>query len=121
MLSALIIDPDKVAAEQVADCLTDLGIQSNLCESAEEALSGVLSHDIYISEAVLPGIDGVQLTRLLRAFTNAPVLLLSCCKSTPWKVAAFYAGADRYAHKPFDSCELKLAVMSCLRRAGKEI
>lgn len=118
MRSALIIDPDAVSRERTEFVLTDLGIAYDCAESAEEALSRVLSYDLYIVESLLQGIDGVQLSERLRASTDAPIIILSGCCELPWKVAGYYAGADVYLCKPVSEVDLKLCIMSVLRRSS---
>lgn len=77
-------------------------------------------YDVIISDIIVPGINGFDLTQLLRAKgNNTPVLMLTALNSTDDKVSGLEAGADDYLTKPFEFKEL-LARIKALSRRGKD-
>jgi len=88
--------------------------------SGPEALStiNVRQPDVVLLDPDLPDLDGIQLTRLLRQWTQAPILVVSTRNVERFKIAALDAGADDYVTKPFDLGELLARIRVALRRAG---
>ena len=77
-------------------------------------------YDVIISDIIVPGINGFDLTQLLRAKgNNTPVLMLTALNSTDDKVSGLESGADDYLTKPYEFKEL-LARIKALSRRGKE-
>ena len=73
-----------------------------------------------ITDVIMPGINGQQLTQELReAGIKTPVLMLSALGETPDKIAGFDAGADQYLVKPFQFAELLARVRSLTKRASE--
>lgn len=83
-----------------------------------EALSGAVAHkpDVVILDLGLPDIDGVEVTRLLREWTQIPIIVLSVRQSEKDKINALDAGADDYLTKPFGIGELTARLRVALRR-----
>jgi two-component system, OmpR family, KDP operon response regulator KdpE len=73
--------------------------------------------DIVVLDLVLPDIDGVEVTRLLRQWTQVPIVVLSVRGSESDKIAALDAGADDYVTKPFSAGEFLARLRAALRRA----
>ena len=88
--------------------------------NGQEALDGVRAHrpDLVILDLGLPDLDGVQVTRLLREWTQVPIIILSVREQETDKVAALDAGADDYLTKPFGLGELLARMRVALRRAA---
>lgn len=72
--------------------------------------------DVVILDAWLPDVDGYDVLRQIRAFSDVPVLMVSCTVDLDDKVRAFDSGADDYIGKPFDSRELVARAGRVLRR-----
>ena len=72
--------------------------------------------DVVISDVMMPGMDGFELTRALRAESTAPVLLLTARSEEIDKVLGLELGADDYLSKPFSMRELVARVKAMLRR-----
>ena len=89
--------------------------------SGQEALSDAIAHkpDIIVLDLGLPDIDGVEVTRLLRQWTQIPIIILSVRGSERDKIAALDAGADDYLTKPFGVGELLARLRAALRRASQ--
>ena len=89
--------------------------------SGQEALSDAAAHkpDVIILDLGLPDIDGVEVTRLLRRWTQIPIIILTVRGSESDKIAALDAGADDYLTKPFGVGELLARLRAALRRASR--
>ncbi len=89
--------------------------------SGKEALSRVAEDkpDIVVLDLSLPDIDGIEVTRLLREWTQKPIIILSVRGAENDKIAALDAGADDYLTKPFGVGELLARLRAALRRAEK--
>ncbi|MBV9579919.1 MAG: response regulator transcription factor, partial [Chloroflexi bacterium] len=73
--------------------------------------------DLYVLDIMMPGLDGREVTRRLREFSIAPVLMLTAKDTEDDKVAGLEAGADDYLTKPFGAPELIARVKALMRRA----
>ncbi len=98
-----------------------LGAQGfTVYESANglEAVNAVLSYrpDIIILDLGLPDIDGIEVTRRLREWSQTPIIILSVRESEQDKIAALDAGADDYLTKPFGTGELLARMRVALRK-----
>ena len=99
-----------------------LGGQYTVLEAAtgQEALSAVVSGrpDVVILDLGLPDMDGVEVTRRLREWTQIPIIIVSVRDQEEHKIAALDAGADDYLTKPFGVGELTARVRAALRRSA---
>jgi two-component system, OmpR family, KDP operon response regulator KdpE len=86
--------------------------------TGEEAIASVLAGrpDVVILDLGLPDMDGVEVTRRLREWTNIPIIIVSVRDQEEHKIAALDAGADDYLTKPFGVGELTARVRAALRR-----
>ena len=87
----------------------------------EEALRTVVAErpDLLILDLGLPDIDGVEVTRRLREWTQIPIIVVSVREQESDKIAALDAGADDYLTKPFGAGELEARIRVALRRAAQ--
>jgi two-component system, OmpR family, KDP operon response regulator KdpE len=90
-------------------------------ENGEDAIqAAAVNHpDVIILDLGLPDMDGVEVTRRLREWTEVPVIVISVRDSEQDKVAALDAGADDYLTKPFGTSELLARIRVALRRSNK--
>jgi len=90
-------------------------------ENGTEALRAVAANrpDVVILDLGLPDMDGIEVTRRLREWTDVPVIIVSVRDSEQDKVAALDAGADDYLTKPFGTSELLARIRVALRRSNK--
>ena len=88
--------------------------------SGQEALATVVSSrpDVIILDLGLPDMDGVEVTRRLREWTQIPIIVVSVRDQEEDKIAALDAGADDYLTKPFGVGELTARVRAALRRSA---
>ena len=86
--------------------------------SGEEALLELVSHkiDLVVLDIGLPGIDGFEVCRLIRARSQVPILMLTARDEEPDRIAGFELGADDYVLKPFSPRELVARSHAILRR-----
>ncbi len=86
---------------------------------ARRLLEG-LEFDLLVLDVMMPGEDGLSLTRALRDARDVPVILLTARGETDARIAGLEAGADDYLSKPFDPKELLLRINAILRRLPQE-
>ena len=87
---------------------------------ADAIQAAALNHpDLIILDLGLPDMDGTEVTRRLREWTDVPVIVISVRDSEQDKVAALDAGADDYLTKPFGTSELLARIRVALRRSNK--
>jgi len=92
-----------------------------IAENGEQALEMVRLHepDLILLDLCLPGeIDGLEVCRRIRQWTQTPIIVLSAVTEEKQKIEALDLGADDYLTKPFSSDELQARVRACLRRAS---
>jgi two-component system KDP operon response regulator KdpE len=89
--------------------------------TGEEALAAVAANrpDVIILDLGLPDIDGVEVTRRLREWTQVPIIVISVREQEKDKIAALDAGADDYLTKPFGVGELMARLRAALRRSAQ--
>ncbi len=102
---------------------TSLGSQFFIFEATtgEEALAAVAADrpDVIILDLGLPDMDGVEVTRRLREWSQTPIIIISVREQEKEKIAALDAGADDYLTKPFGVGELMARLRSALRRSAQ--
>jgi two-component system, OmpR family, KDP operon response regulator KdpE len=118
----LVCDDEPQILRALRVILRDAGFEVVTATSAEEALdtSAVHPPDAAIVDLVLPDRDGVEVTRLIREWSEMPILVLSAVGEEAEKIRALNAGADDYVTKPFRPGELVARVNAVLRRAAGE-
>ena len=114
----LIVDDDANIAELIALYLTKECYETMIVNDGEEALSvfKTFQPNLMLLDLMLPGIDGYQVCREIRAKSNVPIIMLSAKGEVFDKVLGLELGADDYIIKPFDSKELVARVKAVLRR-----
>ncbi len=114
----LIVDDDENIAELISLYMTKECFETMIAGDGEAALAAVESFDpdIILLDIMLPGMDGYQVCREVRARRNVPIIMLSAKGEVFDKVLGLELGADDYVEKPFDSKELVARVKAVLRR-----
>lgn len=118
----LIVDDELDARELLTVLLERCGASVTAVDSATAALSAVEGYtpDVLVSDIAMPGIDGYELVRRLRALPGwgtIPAIALTAHASADARVQAFRAGFDTYLAKPIDPAELAAAVSRLARRS----
>lgn len=116
----LVVDDDSSITEFVGYALSKEGYAADIVDNGEKALELAESraYDLFILDIMLPGMDGYELCRRLRARTSAPVLFLSARDTELDKVVGLEIGGDDYLAKPFGVRELIARVRALLRRGS---
>lgn len=114
----LIVDDDNNIAELISLYLTKECFETMIVNDGESALSAVDSFqpNLMLLDLMLPGIDGYQVCREVRAKSQLPIIMLSAKGEIFDKVLGLEMGADDYMEKPFDSKELVARAKAVLRR-----
>jgi two-component system, OmpR family, KDP operon response regulator KdpE len=113
----LVVDDETSIRRYLRAALTAQGLIVYEAANGYEALNAVLTHrpDLIILDLGLPDIDGIEVTRRLREWSQTPIIILSVREAEQDKIAALDAGADDYLTKPFGTGEL-LARMRVVQR-----
>jgi two-component system KDP operon response regulator KdpE len=115
----LVCDDEPQILRALRVILRDAGFEALPAASGEEALdlAAVKPPEAAILDLMLPDIDGVEVTRRLREWSQMPILVLSAVGEEDRKVEALAAGADDYVTKPFGPRELIARLEAVMRRA----
>ncbi|MGQ0630406.1 MAG: response regulator [Sporichthyaceae bacterium] len=114
----LVVEDDLTVAEVVLAYLRRAGYEVTHAADGAEALEAAAQAwpDLVVLDLMLPGIDGLEVCRRLRATAPVPVIMLTALGSENDRVLGLEVGADDYITKPFSPRELTLRVRSVLRR-----
>ena len=114
----LIVDDDNNIAELISLYLTKECYDTKIVNDGEQALIAFEHYkpNMLLLDLMLPGIDGYQVCREIRAKSDVPIIMLSAKGEVFDKVLGLELGADDYIIKPFDSKELVARVRAVLRR-----
>ncbi|MBE7435721.1 MAG: response regulator transcription factor [Anaerolineales bacterium] len=114
----LVVDDEAPIRRYLRAALSAQGFTVYESALGEEALQAVLSHrpDMIILDLGLPDIDGIEVTRRLREWSQTPIIILSVREAEQDKIAALDAGADDYLTKPFGTGELLARMRVALRK-----
>ena len=117
----LVVDDEQAIRRFLHVALTSQNYMVFEATSGQDALSAAIASkpDLVILDLGLPDIDGVEVTRLLREWTQIPIIVLSVRGSESDKIAALDAGADDYLTKPFGVGELLARLRAALRRVSE--
>ena len=116
----LVVEDDRSIAELVQRNLEAIGLRCVVVHEGDLALGAVREHQprLLVLDLMLPGLDGLEITRRLRATSDVPVLILTARGEESDKILGFELGADDYLTKPFSPRELVARVRALLRRTG---
>jgi DNA-binding response OmpR family regulator len=122
MARVMVVDDDLTVREVVVTYLRAAGYDVGEAADGESALAELRAEraDLLVLDLMLPGIDGLEVCRRIRAAGNdVPVIMLTALGSETDRVVGLEQGADDYVTKPFSPRELVLRVESVLRRVGE--
>ncbi len=117
----LVIDDEPQILRALRAILAEQGFTVEAASRGEDGLTQAAAHlpDLVILDLGLPDIEGIEVCRRLREWTDIPVIILSVRDAEREKVAALDAGADDYLTKPFGIEELLARVRVSLRRSAR--
>ena len=116
----LIVDDD----DKIRDLLKDFLISNNFLVSTaingEEALKkiNIIKFDVLILDIMMPGIDGYELTKIIRSSSLVPIIHLTAMGDTDNVIQGLEIGADDYLSKPFEPKELLLRIKNILKKTN---
>jgi DNA-binding response OmpR family regulator len=115
---ALIIDDEPPIRELVRGYLEREGFKVTVAEDGQAALAAARAEhpDVVVLDLMLPGLDGLEVCRQLRTFSDAYVLMLTARSEEVDRIVGLSIGADDYLVKPFSPRELVARVQALLRR-----
>jgi two-component system KDP operon response regulator KdpE len=114
----LVVDDEAPIRRYLRAALSAQGFAIFEAANGQEALNAVITDrpDIIILDLGLPDIDGIEVTRQLREWSQIPIIILSVREAEQDKIAALDAGADDYLTKPFGTGELMARMRVVMRR-----
>jgi two-component system, OmpR family, response regulator MprA len=124
-MAILVVDDDQAVRDSLRRALTMQGYAIEVAVDGEDALSRLAMTgapiDLIVVDVLMPRLDGLEMTRRLRADGNQlPILMLTARDEVSDRVAGLEAGADDYLVKPFALEELVARVRALLRRLGSD-
>lgn len=123
-MKILIVEDEVLLAETLQTLLEHKGFSVDVVHDgiSGESYAELCIYDLLILDVMMPGMDGIQLVRSLRAHRcPTPILLLTARSDLEDRIAGLNAGADYYLTKPFDTGELIACVNALLRRQGNQV
>lgn len=115
----LVVDDERSISEVVSLYLTRAGYRVKLAHDGPTALKELAKQipDLVVLDLMLPGVDGMEITRRLRAEGDTPIIMLTARREEADRILGLEMGADDYVVKPFSPQELVSRVRAVLRRA----
>lgn len=119
----LVVDDDDRIRTLLSRFLRDNGFIVATAKNGDDALDVLKCayFDVLVVDVMMPGKNGFDLTRELRATSDIPVLLLTALGEIDDRITGLEAGADDYLSKPFEPKELVLRLRAILRRKGETV
>lgn len=118
----LVVEDESSIAEVVSLYLKRAGFRVQVASDGKQAMSAFQQGqpDFVILDLMLPGVDGLTLTRWFRDRSNVPIIMLTARRAEVDRIAGLELGADDYVVKPFSPQELVSRVRAVMRRLGRE-
>jgi two-component system response regulator MtrA len=115
----LVVDDDPALAEMIGIVLRADGFDPSFCGDGAAALDAFheTTPDLVLLDLMLPGLDGIEVCRALRAESGVPIIMLTAKSDTTDVVRGLESGADDYVVKPFNPKELVARIRTRLRPA----
>ena len=114
----LVVDDDAALAEMLGIVLRTEGFDSRVCSSGDKALAAFRDYrpDVVLLDLMLPGKDGIDVCKEIRAESGVPIVMLTAKGDTIDVVLGLESGADDYVVKPFKPKELVARIRARVRR-----
>ena len=118
----LVVDDDERIRNLLSQYLIKEGFIVSTASGAEEARNKIqlIKFDLIILDIMMPGDDGLTLTKEIRNNSDIPIILLTAKSGMDSKIEGLEIGADDYLTKPFNPKELLLRILSILKRSKSE-
>ena len=117
----LIVDDEKAIVKGLKYSIEQDGLETDAAYDGEEALEMARSnaYDLILLDLMLPKIDGMEVCRQIRSFSDVPIIFLTAKGTDMDKIMGLEYGADDYITKPFNILEVKARIKAILRRNNK--
>jgi len=117
----MVVDDDQDLAEMLSIVLTGAGMEVDLVNRGDNVMNvfNKRTPDLVLLDVMLPGIDGVEVCKIIRETSMVPIVMLTAKGDTQDVVLGLEAGADDYMVKPFKPQELVARINTRLRRVGR--
>lgn len=117
----LVVDDDTALSEMIGIVLRSEGFDPAFCADGDSALAAFHAHqpDLVLLDLMLPGKDGIEVAREIRAESGVPIIMLTAKSDTVDVVLGLESGADDYVPKPFKPKELVARIRARLRRSDE--
>src|ERR671914_2874885 len=114
----LVVDDDTALAEMLGIVLRGEGFEPSFVADGDKALAAFRESkpDLVLLDLMLPGRDGIEVCRLIRAESGVPIVMLTAKSDTVDVVVGLESGADDYVVKPFKPKELVARIRARVRR-----
>jgi DNA-binding response OmpR family regulator len=118
----LVVDDEKLIVKGIRFSLEQDDYEVDCAYDGEEALNKVKNNDfdLIILDLMLPKMNGYEVCREIREFSDVPVIMLTAKDQDMDKIMGLDYGADDYVTKPFNIVEVKARIKAILRRVGKK-
>ena len=115
----LVVDDEKLIVKGIKFSLEQDGMEIDVAYDGEEALNLIRKndYDLAVLDVMLPKMDGLQVCREVREFSQMPIIMVTAKGEDMDKIMGLEYGADDYMTKPFNTLELKARIKAVLRRS----
>ena len=119
----LVVDDDTALSEMIGIVLRGEGLETSFCADGDQAMEAFRAArpDLVLLDLMLPGKDGIEVCRLIRAESGVPIVMLTAKSDTVDIVLGLESGADDYVPKPFKPKELVARVRARLRHTDQPV
>ena len=119
----LVVDDEKLIVKWIKFSLEQENMEVDVAYDGEEAfkLAKNNNYSIILLDVMLPKIDGLEVCRMIREFSNVPIIMVTAKGEDMDKIMGLEYGADDYITKPFNILELKARIKAILRRSVRVV
>jgi len=123
MSKVLVVDDEKLIVKGIKFSLEQDGMEVDQAFDGEEALEKIKNneYDIVLLDVMLPKIDGFEVCKSVKDFSNVPIIMLTAKDTDMDKILGLEYGADDYITKPFNILEVKARIKAILRRVKRVV
>ncbi len=121
MSKILVVDDEKLIVKGLKFSLEQDDMTVDCAYDGNEALEAAkrCEYDVVLLDVMLPGMDGYEVCKSIREFSNMPIIMLTAKDSDMDKILGLEYGADDYITKPFNILEVKARIRAMLRRSRR--
>ena len=121
MNKVLVVDDEKLIVKGIKFSLEQDDMEVECAYDGEEALEMArqTEYDVVLLDVMLPKLDGFEVCRAIREFSNMPIIMLTAKDSDMDKILGLEYGADDYITKPFNILEVKARIKALFRRSKR--